>query len=200
MTDNFHASAVVLGDRGIVIAGESGSGKTQLALVLISHARSFGLFARLIADDQILLSAHHGRLVCAAPPSIAGLAEVRGLGPWPVEHEAKAPVDLVVRLVERDAAERFPGAETEVLLGCHVPLLRLADDDRQTAMMAVIARFSLSPFHRKRAGTGCCAAANWSCGAQIWACQRFARRQDSAPADRSARMGASLGAGSTECR
>ena len=58
MADNFHATAVVLGDRGIVIAGEPGMGKTQLALDLISHARTQGRFARLVADDQIFLSAH----------------------------------------------------------------------------------------------------------------------------------------------
>jgi serine kinase of HPr protein (carbohydrate metabolism regulator) len=153
VAENFHASAVVLGDRGIVIAGASGSGKTQLALALISDVRSFGLFARLVADDQILLSAHHGRLVCAAPPTIAGLVEVRGLGPRPVEHEVKSPVDLLVRLVERDAAARFPEAETEALLGCHVPLLRLAADDRQASLMAVAARLSLPPFDRKQAAT-----------------------------------------------
>ena len=146
MADNFHATAVVLGDRGIVIAGEPGMGKTQLALDLIFHARTHGLFARLVGDDQIFLSAHRGRLVCAAPPAIAGLAEVRGLGPQPVRYEAKAPVDLVIRLVGRSAAERFPEAETEVLLGCHVPLMRLAADDRQAATMAVAARLWLPPF------------------------------------------------------
>ena len=99
-----------------------------------------------IGDDQILLSAHRGRLVCAAPAAIAGLAEVRGLGPQPVRYEAKAPVDLVIRLVGRSAAERFPEAETEVLLGCHVPLMRLAADDRQAAAMAVAARLWLPPF------------------------------------------------------
>ena len=153
MADNFHATAVVLGDRGIVIAGEPGMGKTQLALDLMSHARRHGLFARLVADDQIFLSAHRGRLVCAAPPAIAGLAEIRGLGPQPVRYEAKAPVDLVVRLVERSSAERFPEAETEVLLGCHVPLLRLAADDRQAATMTVAARLWLPPFGPARAGT-----------------------------------------------
>jgi serine kinase of HPr protein (carbohydrate metabolism regulator) len=153
MAENFHASAVVLGDRGIVIAGSSGSGKTQLALALISLVRSFGLFARLVADDQILLSVHHGRVICAAPPAIAGLAELRGLGPQPVEHEAKTPVDLVVRLVERNEAERLPEAATEPLLGCHVPLLRLAADDRQASLMAVAAHLSLPPFDRMRAGT-----------------------------------------------
>lgn len=146
MADNFHASAVVLGDRGIVIAGESGLGKTQLALALISHARTHGLFARLIADDQLFLSVHHGRLVCIAPETIAGLVEVRGAGPRPIGHVAKAPVDLLVRLVERRAAERFPHAETEDLQGCKVPLMRLAADDGKAALMAVAARLSLAPF------------------------------------------------------
>jgi serine kinase of HPr protein (carbohydrate metabolism regulator) len=146
LSNNFHASAVVLGDRGIVIAGESGAGKTQLALALISHARSFGLFARLVADDQIFLSAHNGRLICSAPETIAGLAEVRGVGPQPVDHEKKAPVDLLVRLVERSAAERFPEAETETLMGCTVPLMRLAAEDRQVALTAVAARLLLPPF------------------------------------------------------
>ncbi|MDQ2632580.1 MAG: HPr kinase/phosphorylase [Pseudomonadota bacterium] len=150
MADNFHASAIVLADRGIVIAGASGSGKTQLALALVGLGRSLGLFARLVADDQVLLSAHRGRLVCAAPPAIAGLAEVRGLGPQPVRYEAKAPVDLLVRLVERGAAERFPEADTEVLLGCHVPLMKLAADDRQAATTAVAARLLLSPFDPER--------------------------------------------------
>ncbi len=146
MADNFHATAVVLGDRGIVIAGEPGMGKTQLALDLISHARTQALFARLVADDQIFLAAHRGRLLCAAPPAIAGLAEVRGLGPRPVRYEAKAPVDLLVRLVGRSAAQRFPEEETEVLRGCHVPLMRLAADDRQAALAAVLAWLSLPPF------------------------------------------------------
>lgn len=146
MASNFHASAVVLGDRGIVIAGDSGAGKTQLALALIDHALAHGLFARLVADDQIFLSARHGRVVCIAPSTIAGLVEVRGVGPRPFGHEPKAPVDLLVRLVGRQAAERLPEAESEVLAGGDVPLLRLAADDRQAAKSAVLARLSLPPF------------------------------------------------------
>jgi serine kinase of HPr protein (carbohydrate metabolism regulator) len=146
LADNFHATAVGLGDRGIVIAGESGLGKTQLALVLISHARTQGQFARLVADDQIFLSAHNGRLVCIAPETITGLVEVRGVGPQPTAHEKKAPVDLLVRLVERSAAERFPEAATEFLVGCEVPLMKLAADDGRAALMAVVARLSLPPF------------------------------------------------------
>ena len=146
MPDNFHASAVVLGDRGIVIAGESGAGKTQLALALVSHARSFGLFARLVADDQIFLSLHHGRLICTAPPTIAGLAEVRGLGPRRIGYVAKAPVDLLVRLADRGKTERFPEVETEKLLGCEVPLLKLSCDNSRAALTAVASRLSLQPY------------------------------------------------------
>jgi hypothetical protein len=55
-------------------------------------------------------------------------------------------VDLLVRLVERNVAVRFPEVETEALLGCDVPLLRLATDDRRAALAAIAARLSLPPF------------------------------------------------------
>jgi len=146
MADNFHASAVVLGDRGIVIAGPSGAGKSQLALALIADVLASGRFARLIADDQIFLSAHNGRLICQVPQTIAGLVEVRGLGPRQVVHEPRAPVDLLVRLVERRAAERFPEAATEPLLGCPVRLLSLPVNNPHAAKLAVLAELALPPF------------------------------------------------------
>ncbi len=143
---NFHASVVVLGDRGIVIAGDPGRGKTQLALALISHGRAQGMFARLVSDDQIFLELRAGRLVAVAPATIAGLVEARGVGPLPVEHEPKAVVDLLVRLVDRGDTERMPDATTESLAGCDVPLLKLASDDRAAAVMAVLGRLALPPF------------------------------------------------------
>ena len=146
MADNFHASGVVLGDCGVLIAGASGAGKTQLALALISHARAFGLFARLVADDQLFLAARHGRLVCAAPPTIAGLAEFRGLGPRPVEHEPQAVVDLLVRLEEPAQAPRFPECDNELLAGCATPRLTLAAHSLEGAVLAVASRLSLPPF------------------------------------------------------
>jgi len=146
MADNFHASAVVLGDRGIVIAGPSGAGKSQLALALIADVLASGRFARLVADDQIFLAAHQGRLTCSAPESIAGLVEVRGLGPRQVVHEPRAPVDLLVRLVELSVAERFPDLQTELLLGCPVRMLRLPANEPHSAKLAVLAELALPPF------------------------------------------------------
>lgn len=146
MPNNIHATAVVLADRGIVIAGDAGIGKTQLALALICHAQAAGLFGRLVADDQLFLSEHHGRVICSAPATIAGMAEVRGIGPKPLPHEARAPIDLLVRLVEKSEAERLPDAQTERLLGQEIPVLKLSGEDRQAAMMAILGQLSLPPF------------------------------------------------------
>lgn len=146
MADNIHASAVVLADRGVLITGEPGSGKTGLALTLLAHARACGVFGRLVADDQLLLSVRHDRLLCRAPPAIAGLAEVRGAGPSRIASEAAAPVDLHVALVTASSAPRYPEQPTVTLLGCEVPSLTLAAGDRQAALLAVAASLSLPPF------------------------------------------------------
>lgn len=145
MPANIHATAIVLADRGVLIAGPSGSGKTGLAFALISHARSCGLFARLVGDDQLFLSAHSGRLICVAPATIAGLAEVRGIGPTAVQYEPGACVDLLVRLVAVDAP-RFAESDTELLAGGEVPRLTLAAGDHDAALFAVASRLSLPPF------------------------------------------------------
>ena len=66
MASNMHASAVVVGDRCILISGASGLGKSGLALALLVHARTLGWFGCLVGDDQLLLSAHHGRIASDA--------------------------------------------------------------------------------------------------------------------------------------
>ena len=146
MADNIHASAVVLGDRGVLITGEPGSGKTGLALALVCHARGFGLFARLVGDDQLFLSAFSGRLCCTAPKTILGLAEVRGHGPARLEAEPAACIDLLVRLVAAEVAPRYPESRTAVLAGCELASLVLPAGDRQAALLAVAAGLCLPPF------------------------------------------------------
>jgi serine kinase of HPr protein (carbohydrate metabolism regulator) len=143
---NVHATGVILGERSVLILGASGAGKTSLALALAAHARHCGLFARLVGDDQLLVSAQDGRLILRAPPAIAGQAEVRGLGPRRVAHEARAVADLAVRLVEAAVAPRFPEAKTETIAGIRLPVLTLAAGDRQGALLAVAASLGLPPF------------------------------------------------------
>jgi HPr kinase/phosphorylase len=73
-TANIHASCVAIGAKGVLILGDSGAGKSDLALRLMDAG------ARLVADDRTELYAAKGRLMARAPASIAGLIEVRGLG------------------------------------------------------------------------------------------------------------------------
>lgn len=141
---NLHGTALVVGDRGLLILGNSGSGKTTLALALVTQSLRAGRFARLVADDRSIASQQGGRLVCAAPPAISGLAEVRGLGPRTIEIEGRAVIDLIIRLVP--IAERFPEEQSEIMEGCTLPCLRLAERNTTGAQLAVWARLSRPPF------------------------------------------------------
>lgn len=136
---NMHASAVLVGDRGVLVTGPSGSGKTRLARLLIHEASLAGRLGRLVADDQVLLSAANGRLAAGAPDAIAGLREIRGFGVATVAHEPACVVDLLVRLVPAGQAPRMAAGRRETLQGCGVPVLELAERDAAGAAPAVMA-------------------------------------------------------------
>lgn len=148
---NLHASAVLLGDRGVLVAGESGSGKTTLALALVDHFTQLGHFSRLVSDDQVLIEAVRGRLVCRAPQTISGIVEIYGIGPRPLQSEPCMIADLLLRLVPSAAAQRFPEALTESVAGCDLACLELTARNAQAAVFAVASWFSIPPFRR---GTG----------------------------------------------
>ena len=143
---NIHASCVVLRDRGVLITGRSGSGKTSLALALIAHCTAAGLFARLVADDRTVLRRRSHQLIGCAPPSIAGLVEAHGLGPRPIPIASEAVLDLVVDLVPQEAALRFNDGETRLVADCRLPLLLLPERNAGAALPAVAARLKLPPF------------------------------------------------------
>ena len=104
--------------RGVLIEGPSGAGKSDLAL------RALGLGFRLVADDRVTLWTSGGRLFGAAPASLAGLIEVRGLGVVPAPRRAFAEVRLVIQCAD-DAPERIPDAQTRVLSGIACPMVSL---------------------------------------------------------------------------
>ena len=143
---NIHATALVLGDRGILVTGPSGSGKTTLALTLIERCVAQQRFARLVGDDQLFVKALHGRLVASVPAAIAGLAEVCGLGPRPLPTRANAVIDLVVRLVPERDAPRLPDPSSETISGIAIPLLVLPSRNASAASLAVAAWLAAPPF------------------------------------------------------
>ena len=102
MSETVHATAVLAGAQGVLIRGASGAGKSSLALALIERG------ARLIADDQVHLSACHGRLVATAHGAVRGKLELRGRGLLSVPHERSAVIQLVVDIVPDEGLERLP--------------------------------------------------------------------------------------------
>ena len=146
MANNYHASAVLVGDRGALVAGPSGSGKTELCLALLDHCRLWGEFALIVSDDQVFLSAARGRLIATAPETIAGLVEVRGLSPQPIRAEPRMVADLFVQLVPPGEAPRFAEERMQELAGCSVPRLDLPANDARHAVTAIAALLRIAPF------------------------------------------------------
>jgi len=100
-----HGSAILLGERSILVRGASGAGKSTLVLELLSADPHR---ARLVADDRVVVTAAHGRLLADVPGEIAGLIEMRGVGlvrrPW----VAPVVVHLVVDLLGVEGCPRLP--------------------------------------------------------------------------------------------
>ncbi len=129
-----HATCVVLGEAGVLIRGESGSGKSSLGLALLERAAARGLFAALVADDRVRIALRHGRLVARPHPAIAGRIEVRGLGLLGRPAEEACLLRLVVDLVPAAPRLPEPGAERADLLGISLPRLCLDRALRDTGL------------------------------------------------------------------
>ena len=106
-----HASAVLVGDRAVLIRGPSGAGKSRLAFDLILAGRAGQIPpAVLVGDDRVHLEQSGGQLVVCPARELAGLIEVRGLGIFSCDFAPQAVVGLVVDLAAPDA-ERLPPPE-----------------------------------------------------------------------------------------
>jgi HPr kinase/phosphorylase len=123
-----HACAVAVAERGALIRGPSGSGKSALSLAMISLARQAGGFAALVGDDRVFLSVAAERLLARGVPGFEGVIERRGEGLLVETHEPRVVVRLVVDLSERgEVPPRWPGDEDRCteLLGIRLPRLAL---------------------------------------------------------------------------
>jgi len=113
-----HATCLVVDGTGVLLRGEPGCGKSDLAL----RAMDAGC-AMLVADDRVELAPCDGaELWAAPPPALAGLIEVRGLGIVRRSYRRRARVRLVVDLVPREAVERLPEQRRVAIAGVELPL------------------------------------------------------------------------------
>lgn len=119
-----HASCAARGGQGVLLLGPSGAGKSDLLLRLLDRGFS------LVADDRVDLDGG----IAAAPPALAGLLEVRGLGIVRMAFAASAPVALAVELGRGD---RLPSGAVYPPLG--TPLVRVDPASPSAAQRVALA-------------------------------------------------------------
>jgi serine kinase of HPr protein (carbohydrate metabolism regulator) len=116
--ESIHASTVALGGRAVLIGGPSGSGKSDLALRLLDRGFT------LVSDDQTVVRRDGDRLIAAAPPTIAGKLEVRGIGIVDMPTAGDVPVALLVELTSD--IQRIPDdGQERPILGVPIPLVSI---------------------------------------------------------------------------
>ena len=119
-----HGTAVSWHKKGIIFTGESGSGKSTAALLLISKG------AKLVADDQIILNIRKNKCFASCPKTIQNKMEVRGVGIVNIKGLNETPVDLVVELVKTPTeVPRMPNVEKQAFDKVLVPKLTLCAFD-----------------------------------------------------------------------
>lgn len=128
MSGYHHATALVIGEKGVLITGASGAGKSALAERLVAEARARGLFARLVGDDRIALTVEKGRLIAAGHPAIRGRVERRGIGILAVDSLEKAVLSGVVTLEAAPSRLPEPAARHLEIQGVRLPRIALRDD------------------------------------------------------------------------
>lgn len=115
--ETLHATCVAVAERGVLILGPSGSGKSALALRLIS------LGALLVSDDLTRVEARDGRLWASCPnPDLAGLIEARGVGVLRAAAQGATALDLAVDLGQVEP-DRLPPHRRLTILGQALPLV-----------------------------------------------------------------------------
>jgi HPr kinase/phosphorylase len=116
MSVHLHGTAVAIGGLAVLLTGNSGSGKSDLALRLIDRG------AILVGDDQVQVD---DPLTVSPHPALAGKLEVRGIGILSKPFIEAVPLRLIIQL--GDDGERLPSSwPLTDLLGWSVPSLRLS--------------------------------------------------------------------------
>ena len=116
---NIHATCIDISGKGVLLLGESGSGKSDLALRLIASFK-----AKLIADDRVNILIKKGQVIASAPKNLKDLLEIRGIGIIKLPSVKKTKLKLAVDLSKRPQ-ERLPEESFYEIDGTKIPFICL---------------------------------------------------------------------------
>nr|WP_320143940.1 hypothetical protein [uncultured Cohaesibacter sp.] len=136
-----HAAAIVIGPYGLLLRGESGSGKSMLQRTLRREAAALSIPSALVSDDYVKLvrqiessdPSGQPELRAYGPVSTRGLQEVRGLGVISVGENnftGDAPMHLLVDLCPPADIHRMPSSEETVRSCLGYPIAHLSVPER----------------------------------------------------------------------
>ncbi len=130
---------------GVLLRGESGSGKSDLALRLIESCP--WRRTRLVADDAVILSEVRGQLQITCPSQIRNMLEIRGVGIVDLLAVPETRLRLVCdlgrscrRMPEETSEKIAASSEVAVPVLSFDPLGESAADRLRLAVRALLSR------------------------------------------------------------
>ena len=156
LSDNLHGVLMNIYGKGVLISGESGMGKSEIALELIRRGHL------LVADDRVDVRRVHNRIMGSSPDLLMGMLEIRGVGIIDVARMfgagsvlEKCNVDFVINLVQYDEKTDYNriGIENEEffeVLDVQIPELTIPVKSGRS--MAVIIEAAAINFTLKQKG------------------------------------------------
>lgn len=118
---NIHATLISFMEKGILLTGKSGAGKSDLALRMIIDKG-----AVLVSDDRVELEVIDDALYGRSPNEIRGKLEVRGVGIANFYTKEKEKISLCVELCDKnEKIERLPLPEYEEISGVLIEKIKI---------------------------------------------------------------------------
>lgn len=115
-----NATVIALNNHGILIAGGSETGKSDVAYRMIQT-----MGATLVADGEISLMVQGETLIATPPAMTAGHMHIHGVGTVKMPFEHSAPVRCCVHLSPSWQVKKHPDPKCENFLGVDMPVLEL---------------------------------------------------------------------------
>lgn len=150
VSDSLHGVFMNIYGKGILLTGESGTGKSEIALELIKRGH------QLIADDRVDVKRVHNLISGEAPAILSGMLEIRGIGIIDVTKMfgancvlKKHSLDYVIHLEKWNVNKQYARAGVEdrewrTIMELDIPMITLPV--KEGRVMSVIIESAVANF------------------------------------------------------